>query len=121
MSDLEERITAFEQKYLGKLRRWSALVAEEELDQVVPFVEEMNQASQALTEELKDHPDLFKNRWNPILRNAQGLIPSVQNHLERIRSESSTNLSLLTRGQKGLAGYRQTAPGTAYNRIDSSG
>ncbi|MDJ0839602.1 MAG: hypothetical protein QNK37_23985 [Acidobacteriota bacterium] len=121
MSTLEDRIDEFETKYLGKLRRWSALVSPEDLDEVVPFVEEMDQVSKAVTRDLADHPDLFRERWQPVLRNAMGLIPSVQGHLERIRSESGANLSLLGRGQRGLAGYRQALPGENYNRVDSSG
>lgn len=116
MTDLGERITAFERKYLARLCHWSALVSEDELDKLLLTIAEMEQESEDISKQFaskqlpsKDRP-LFEQSWLPILARINCLIPSINRQLEGLKTEARIGLGEVGRGQMGLRGYRQTLP-----------
>ena len=112
MSDLEKRIQKFEDEYLANLQKWASFVDPDELDTLNHTLHRMETESEAITAAFREKPGpLYEERWQPLLKDTLGLLPSIQSHVEAIRSQSRQTLSLLKKGQRGLKGYRGTVGG----------
>ena len=110
-SELEQNINAFEEKYSSKLRGWAGYVDPEELDELIATIEEIDKASNAITEQFKTRKEpLYVERWQPLLQNLMRLLPNIENHIGAIRSGTRMNMGALGRGQRGLVGYKSAAP-----------
>ena len=109
MSNLDDRIQAFENKYLARLESWTELVDPGELETLIATLGMLDEESKALSETLKTgSPELFRTRWEPLLKRMMDMVPAIQGHLEAIRDQSRQNLGILDKGQRGLMGYRSS-------------
>jgi len=121
MTSLTERIDAFEQDYLSRLRQWSAMIAAEDLDTVTLMLEEIEPITLAITEAAVDAPEPIRARWRGVLDTARGLLTAVESHLIRVRGQSRGSLEALDRGRRTLDGYRNTMGRNDGDRLDSEG
>ena len=110
-TELEQSIKAFEEKYAKKLRGWAGYVDPEELDELIATIEEIDKASNVITDQFETRKEkLYVDKWQPLLQNIMRLLPNIENHVAAIRNGTRQNMGALGRGQRGLAGYRSSGP-----------
>lgn len=111
MNNLAQRIQAFKQQYLNRLRHWSAMVAPEELDLINEVILEVQISAEAITNDFTPaDAQLYREIWVPILDQLQCMLPNIVNHLELIKNDTKGTMAKLGKGQHVLRGYRQANP-----------
>ena len=100
-------IQDFESRYMARLRAWGGYVDAEDRDAPNATLEQLDREAREIGARLGGESTALQRRWQLALTNVLNLIPSIQQHCERIRDEARKSMVQLGRGQKSLVGYRR--------------
>ncbi len=111
MIGLSQAIDQFEESFARPIQVWSAMVGEEDLDNLIQTLGRLAAASAEIGARFgATDRSLFERRWLPLLDRIRCQIPAILTHLERLRAEARVSLAQVQQAQQGLKGYRQSLP-----------